>query len=98
MAYRQRSNGQSNGPGFSCTDAALVYSTSQLLKEFSMSDVRAYAAQSSTSGVAPFAIDRRELRPDDVDIAIEFCGICHTDIHFVNNDWGATVYPVVPRS
>jgi len=61
-----------------------------------MSDVRAYAAQSSTSGVAPFAIDRRELRPDDVDIAIEFCGICHTDIHFVNNDWGATVYPVVP--
>lgn len=61
-----------------------------------MSDVRAFAAQSSTSGVAPYAIDRRELRPDDVDIAIEFCGICHTDIHFVNNDWGATIYPVVP--
>lgn len=61
-----------------------------------MTDVRAYAAQSSTSGVAPFSIDRRELRPDDVDIAIEFCGVCHTDIHFANNDWGATIYPVVP--
>ncbi len=61
-----------------------------------MSDVRAYAAQSSTSGVAPFSIDRRELRPDDVDIEIEFCGVCHTDIHFANNDWGATIYPVVP--
>lgn len=61
-----------------------------------MPQVRAYAAQSSTSGLAPFAIERRELRADDVAIEIEFCGICHTDIHFVQNDWGMTVYPVVP--
>jgi alcohol dehydrogenase (NADP+) len=61
-----------------------------------MPQVRAYAAQSPTSGMAPFAIERRELRADDVAIEIEFCGICHTDIHFVHNDWGMTVYPVVP--
>jgi alcohol dehydrogenase (NADP+) len=61
-----------------------------------MPQVRAYAAKSSTSGMAPFAIERRELRPDDVAIEIEFCGICHTDIHFAHNDWGMTVYPVVP--
>jgi uncharacterized zinc-type alcohol dehydrogenase-like protein len=61
-----------------------------------MSKVQAYAAQSATSGVAPFSIERREPRPDDVAIEIDYCGICHTDIHFVYNDWGNTVYPVVP--
>lgn len=61
-----------------------------------MSQVRAYAAQSPDSGVAPFPIQRRDPRPDDVVIAIEYCGICHTDIHFVHNDWGMTFYPVVP--
>jgi len=57
---------------------------------------QSYAAQSETSGLAPFAIDRREPRPDDVVIDIAYCGICHTDLHFVENDWGMTVYPVVP--
>jgi len=61
-----------------------------------MTDVRAYGAQSETSGVAPLPIQRRSLRPDDVAIDIDFCGICHTDIHFVENDWDMTEYPVVP--
>ncbi len=61
-----------------------------------MSKVRAYAAESPTSGVGPLPIERREPRPDDVVIEIEYCGICHTDIHFVHNDWGMTEYPVVP--
>lgn len=61
-----------------------------------MPQVRAYAAQSETSGMAPFSIDRRQPRADDVVIEIDYCGICHTDIHFVHNDWGMTVYPVVP--
>lgn len=41
-------------------------------------------------------IDRRDPRPDDVVIGIDYCGICHTDLHFVHNDWGMTRYPVVP--
>jgi len=61
-----------------------------------MSDVRAYGAQSKASGVAPMPIQRRALRADDVAIEIDYCGICHTDIHFVENDWGMTEYPVVP--
>ena len=61
-----------------------------------MKETRAYAAHSPTSGVAPFSIERRQPRPDDVVIEIEFCGICHTDLHFVENDWGRSVYPVVP--
>ena len=61
-----------------------------------MANTKAYAAQSAESGVAPFGVDRREPRPDDVSIEIDFCGVCHTDIHFAQNDWGVTVYPVVP--
>ncbi len=57
---------------------------------------RAYAAQSPDSGLAPFTIERRRPRPDDVAIRIDYCGICHTDLHFAHDDWGMTHYPVVP--
>lgn len=61
-----------------------------------MANTQAYAAQSAQSGLAPMGIERRKPRPDDVSIAIDYCGVCHTDIHFVENDWGRTLYPVVP--
>ena len=61
-----------------------------------MSATKAYAAQSETSGMAPFSIERRELRADDVAMDILYCGVCHSDLHFVENDWGWTIYPVVP--
>lgn len=61
-----------------------------------MTATKAYAAQSSSSGMAPYDISRRTLRQDDVAIEIDYCGVCHTDIHFAQNDWGMTVYPVVP--
>lgn len=57
---------------------------------------RAYGAQSSDAGLTPLTIERRDPRPDDVAIDILYCGVCHTDIHFAENDWGATEYPVVP--
>lgn len=57
---------------------------------------RAYAAQGPDSGLAPWHYEPRRPRPDDVSIDILYCGVCHTDIHFVENDWGMTVYPVVP--
>ena len=61
-----------------------------------MTATRTYAAQSPETGLAPYEIDRRAPRPDDVAIEIDYCGVCHTDIHFVQNDWGMTQYPVVP--
>ncbi|PPK50789.1 NAD(P)-dependent alcohol dehydrogenase [Marinobacter persicus] len=61
-----------------------------------MANTKAYAATSPSSGLGPYAFDRRELRADDVAIDIDYCGVCHTDIHFVENDWGVTEYPVVP--
>lgn len=57
---------------------------------------KAYAAQSPTSGLAPFNFDRRVPGPHDVLIQIRYCGVCHTDIHFVRNDWGLSIYPMVP--
>ena len=64
--------------------------------ETAVQTVRAYAAQSVGSTPAPWQYEPREPRADDVSIEILYCGICHTDIHFVENDWDMTVYPVVP--
>ena len=61
-----------------------------------MTEVVGYAAQSAVSPLAPFSFARREPGPRDVEIAILYCGICHTDLHFARNDWGMTHYPVVP--
>ena len=61
--------------------------------------VPAYAAQSATSGLAPLSIMRREPSPEDVEIEILFCGICHSDLHSVRNECSefmATNYPIVP--
>ncbi|OIQ27571.1 MAG: hydroxyacid dehydrogenase [Bacteroidetes bacterium MedPE-SWsnd-G2] len=58
--------------------------------------VKAYGAQTSESDVLPMDIKRREVMPKDVEIDILFCGVCHSDLHFVKNDWGFSVYPVVP--
>ena len=55
-----------------------------------------YAAQSKTSPLTPFSFDRREPGPSDVAIAIDYCGICHSDIHQVRDEWGGSIYPMVP--
>ena len=60
---------------------------------------KGYAANSATSGLANFSVPRRELRPDDVQINIQYCGVCHSDLHQVRNEWQSTmptVYPCVP--
>jgi uncharacterized zinc-type alcohol dehydrogenase-like protein len=61
-----------------------------------MPSTKAYAAQSATSPLAPFQIDRRALRPDDVQLEILYCGVCHSDLHMARNEWKQTIYPVVP--
>ena len=64
-----------------------------------MTGAKAYAASSATSPLASITIPRRDLTPRDVEIEILFCGICHSDVHMVRNEWSdlmATAYPVVP--
>ena len=61
--------------------------------------VRAYAARSATTTLGPFAIERRAVGPTDVKIEILFCGVCHSDLHQVRDEWHGTIpthYPCVP--
>ena len=59
-------------------------------------NVLGYAAPSAKAELAPYQFERRDIRADDVAIEILYCGICHSDVHHVNNDWGVTTYPIVP--
>jgi uncharacterized zinc-type alcohol dehydrogenase-like protein len=61
-----------------------------------MLPTKAFAALSSATPLEPHSIDRREVGPRDVLITIDFCGICHTDIHQTRNEWGGSTYPMVP--
>lgn len=56
----------------------------------------AYGAQSATTPLAPISINRRDPLAKDVQIDILFCGVCHSDLHFVRNEWKFTQYPCIP--
>ncbi len=58
--------------------------------------IAAYGASAATSPLAPLNINRREPGPRDVEIDILYCGVCHSDLHTVRNEWGGAKYPVVP--
>ncbi|MGA9823965.1 MAG: NAD(P)-dependent alcohol dehydrogenase [Methylocystis sp.] len=55
-----------------------------------------YATHSATSPLVPFQFERRDSRPDDVTIEILYCGVCHSDLHQARDDWGDSIYPMVP--
>ncbi|MEY3318946.1 MAG: hypothetical protein RL540_1318 [Actinomycetota bacterium] len=57
---------------------------------------RGYAALSAKSNLVPFEFERRELGSHDVGFAIEYAGICHSDIHQVREEWGPALFPMVP--
>jgi uncharacterized zinc-type alcohol dehydrogenase-like protein len=61
-----------------------------------MLTARAYAAHSAGAPFAPFQVARRAVGDRDVLVEIAFCGICHSDIHQVRNEWGESTYPMVP--
>jgi uncharacterized zinc-type alcohol dehydrogenase-like protein len=61
-----------------------------------MIPVNAYAAQDAATPLSPFNFERRTPGPHDVQIEILYCGVCHSDIHQVRNEWGGSIYPMVP--
>lgn len=61
-----------------------------------LSKTSGYAATKEKSPLSPFNFERRELRSNDVKIDILYCGVCHSDLHQVKNDWKNTIYPCVP--
>lgn len=61
-----------------------------------MLECRGYGAQDAKSALAPLTFKRREVGPLDVHIEITHCGVCHSDIHQARNEWGNSIYPMVP--
>ncbi|WP_141332331.1 NAD(P)-dependent alcohol dehydrogenase [Myxococcus sp. AB025B] len=61
-----------------------------------MTTVRGYAAQDARSPLAPFQFERREPGADDVELDILYCGVCHSDIHQARDEWGGSIFPMVP--
>ena len=55
-----------------------------------------YAAHGPTDALVPFSFERRDPGPRDVQIDIQYCGVCHSDLHTARNEWKNTIYPVVP--
>lgn len=61
-----------------------------------MTHTKAFAAPSATTPLGPFTFDRRSVGPKDVHIDIKYCGVCHSDIHQARDEWGGSIFPMVP--
>ena len=61
-----------------------------------MTPAKAYAAYSPTTELAPWNFERREVGPRDVQFDIQFCGVCHSDLHQIRNEWFPGIFPMVP--
>ena len=58
--------------------------------------IRAYAAKAAHGKIEPFEYEPGPLKPDEVEVKVSHCGICHSDVAMINNDWGWSAYPLVP--
>ena len=58
--------------------------------------VKVYGTKAAGAKIEPMQIERRALTPTDVEIDILYCGVCHSDIHQARNEWGNSIYPMVP--
>jgi uncharacterized zinc-type alcohol dehydrogenase-like protein len=58
--------------------------------------VNGYAATEPKAKLTPYSYNLGEIGPEQVDIKVSYCGICHSDLSMINNDWGMTQYPIVP--
>lgn len=57
---------------------------------------KGFAVQDAKSDLAPWNFERREVGPHDVQFDIQFCGVCHSDLHQIRDDWGGGIFPMVP--
>jgi uncharacterized zinc-type alcohol dehydrogenase-like protein len=61
-----------------------------------MKQTKGYAAQDAKTPLAPWNFQRREVEDYDVQIDIMYCGVCHSDLHQIRNEWGGSIFPMVP--
>jgi uncharacterized zinc-type alcohol dehydrogenase-like protein len=57
---------------------------------------KGYAAQNAETDLAPWNFERRDVGPHDVQLEILYCGVCHSDLHQIKNDWFPGIFPMVP--
>jgi uncharacterized zinc-type alcohol dehydrogenase-like protein len=61
-----------------------------------MIKINAYAAKEAGGSLEKFQYDLPHIGKEEVDIKVHYCGVCHSDLSMINNDWGMTQYPLVP--
>lgn len=61
-----------------------------------MIQTKGYAAQTPTTNLAPWSFERREVGSNDVQFDIQYCGVCHSDLHQIRNEWFPGIFPMVP--
>ncbi len=61
-----------------------------------MTNAWGYAAQHAKAKLEPYTFSRRDPSPNDIVIEIQFCGVCHSDIHQLRDEWGGSIFPMVP--
>jgi uncharacterized zinc-type alcohol dehydrogenase-like protein len=61
-----------------------------------MSEIHGLAVHAAGAHLLPFKYDPGELKPGEVEVKISHCGVCHSDVHLIDNDWGISKYPFIP--
>jgi alcohol/geraniol dehydrogenase (NADP+) len=61
-----------------------------------MPDIQGFAAHAAGAQLLPFRYSPGELGPYDVEVRVDHCGVCHSDVHLIDNDWGISRYPLIP--
>lgn len=73
-----------------------VFLSSSAMKIQQTRGASAMAAMTAGADLVPFSFTRRVLKENDILIAVKYCGLCHSDLHQVKNDWKGGIYPMVP--
>ena len=91
---------QANVPRFwteTCNSESCMTSPQTLLEKKSFTTkTRGFAALTAKAALGPYEFERRVPREHDVAIDIQYCGICHSDIHQARDEWGGSIFPMVP--
>ena len=61
-----------------------------------MAQAKGYAAKTAGAAFGPFSFQRRDVGDQDVLIEIQYCGVCHSDMHQARDEWGGAIFPMVP--
>jgi hypothetical protein len=85
-----------NSPDAIEREGDVMAKTEMLNKGTATIQAQGFAAKNAKEPLAPFSFERRQVREHDVLIAIDYCGVCHSDIHQVRDEWGGSIFPMVP--